>query len=120
MASHLERLDGSCAPACLNVMDMLGQRAAYLSRADTDEAARMWEIYVPERRQPVRRVQPAARGHHASMTMPRPSRQWHSAGFIWRLIICLCARKLQGWKWLASVVLVFGILIVPGDGGRGR
>lgn len=29
------------------------------------------------------------------------------------LAYAFAPEKLQGWKWLASVVLVFGILIVP-------
>lgn len=74
----------------------------------------MWEIYAYQNVDSLFGVFNAAAAIHASNDYASAVAAVAFCGFVAALIAYAFApEKLQGWKWLASVVLVFGILIVP-------
>lgn len=74
----------------------------------------MWEIYAYQNADSLFGVFNAAAAIHASNDYASAVAAVAFCGFVAALIAYAFApEKLQGWKWLASVVLVFGILIVP-------
>ncbi|MCU7370055.1 conjugal transfer protein TraG N-terminal domain-containing protein [Paucibacter sp. O1-1] len=74
----------------------------------------MWEIYAYQNADSLFGVFNAAAAIHASSDYASAVAAVAFCGFVAALIAYAFApEKLQGWKWLATVVLVFGILIVP-------
>lgn len=74
----------------------------------------MWEIYAYQNADSLYGVFNAAAAIHASSDYASAIAAVAFVGFVAALIAYAFApEKLQGWKWLATVVLVFGILIVP-------
>ncbi|WP_038213261.1 conjugal transfer protein TraG N-terminal domain-containing protein [Xenophilus azovorans] len=74
----------------------------------------MWEIYAYQNADSLFGVFNAAAAIHASGDYASAVAAVAFCGFVAALIAYAFApEKLQGWKWLASVVLVFGVLIVP-------
>ena len=74
----------------------------------------MWEIYAYQNADSLFGVFNAAAAIHASGDYASAIAAVAYCGFVAALIAYAFApEKLQGWKWLATVVLVFGILIVP-------
>ncbi|CAM3345796.1 conjugal transfer protein TraG N-terminal domain-containing protein [Paracidovorax anthurii] len=74
----------------------------------------MWEIYAYQNADSLFGVFNAAAAIHASSDYSAAVAAVAFCGFVAALIAYAFApEKLQGWKWLATVVLVFGILIVP-------
>ncbi|AEF88709.1 TraG domain-containing protein [Delftia sp. Cs1-4] len=74
----------------------------------------MWEIYAYQNSDSLYGVFNAAAAIHASGDYASAVAAVAFCGFVAALIAYAFApEKLQGWKWLASVVLIFGILIVP-------
>jgi conjugal transfer mating pair stabilization protein TraG len=74
----------------------------------------MWEIYAYQNADSLFGVFNAAAAIHASSDYASAVAAVAFCGFVAALIAYAFApEKLQGWKWLASVVLVFGVLIVP-------
>lgn len=74
----------------------------------------MWEIYAYQNADSLFGVFNAAAAIHASSDYAGALAAVAFCGFVAASIAYAFApEKLQGWKWLASVVLVFGLLIVP-------
>lgn len=74
----------------------------------------MWEIYAYQNADSLFGVFNAAAAIHASSDYASAIAAVAFCGFVAALIAYAFApEKLQGWKWLATVLLVFGILIVP-------
>jgi len=74
----------------------------------------VWEIYAYQNADSLFGVFNAAAAIHASGDYASAIAAVAFCGFVAALIAYAFApEKLQGWKWLGSVVLVFGILIVP-------
>jgi conjugal transfer mating pair stabilization protein TraG len=74
----------------------------------------MWEIYAYQNADSLYGVFNAAAAIHASDDYASAIAAVAFCGFVAALIAYAFApEKLQGWKWLASVVLVFGLLIMP-------
>lgn len=74
----------------------------------------MWEIYAYQNSASLFGVFNAAAAIHASGDYLSAVAAVAFCGFVAALIAYAFApEKLQGWKWLATVVLVFSILIVP-------
>lgn len=74
----------------------------------------MWEIYAYQNSASLFGVFNAAAAIHASGDYMAAVAAVAFCGFVAALIAYAFApEKLQGWKWLATVVLVFSILIVP-------
>jgi conjugal transfer mating pair stabilization protein TraG len=74
----------------------------------------MWEIYAYQNSDSLFGVFNAAAAIHASNDYLSAVAAVAFCGFVAALIAYAFApEKLQGWKWLGTVVLVFGILIVP-------
>ena len=74
----------------------------------------MWDIYAYQNADSLFGVFNAAAAIHASSDYAAALAAVAWFGFVAALIAYAFApEKLQGWKWLGSVVLVFGILIVP-------
>jgi len=74
----------------------------------------MWEIYAYQNADSLFGIFNAAAAIHASSDYAAALAAVAFCGFVAALIAYAFApEKLQGWKWLGTVVLVFGILIVP-------
>jgi conjugal transfer mating pair stabilization protein TraG len=74
----------------------------------------MWEIYAYQNADSLFGVFNAAAAIHASSDYAAAVAAVAFCGFVAAMVAYVFApEKLQGWKWLASVVLVFGLLIVP-------
>jgi conjugal transfer mating pair stabilization protein TraG len=74
----------------------------------------MWEIYAYQNSDSLFGVFNAAAAIHASNDYMSAVAAVAFCGFVAALIAYAFApERLQGWKWLGTVVLVFGILIVP-------
>lgn len=74
----------------------------------------MWEIYAYQNSASLFGVFNAAAAIHASGDYLSAVAAVAFCGFVAALIAYAFApEKLQGWKWLATVVLVFSLLIVP-------
>ncbi len=74
----------------------------------------MWEIYAYQNSDSLFGVFNAAAAIHASNDYRSAVAAVAFCGFVSALIAYAFApEKLQGWKWLGSVVLVFAVLIVP-------
>jgi len=74
----------------------------------------MWEIYAYQNSDSLFGVFNAAAAIHASNDYRAAVAAVAFCGFVAALIAYAFApEKLQGWKWLATVVLVFSVLIVP-------
>jgi conjugal transfer mating pair stabilization protein TraG len=74
----------------------------------------MWEIYAYQNSESLFGVFNAAAAIHASNNYLSALALVAFCGFVAALIAYAFApEKLQGWKWLATVVMVFAILIVP-------
>ena len=74
----------------------------------------MWEIYAYQNADSLFGVFNAAAAIHASSDYAAAAAAVAFCGFVAALIAYAFApEKLQGWKWLATVVLVFSVLIVP-------
>ncbi len=74
----------------------------------------MWEIYAYQNSESLFGIFNAAAAIHASSDYLAAVAAVAFCGFVAALIAYAFApEKLQGWKWLATVVLVFSILIVP-------
>jgi conjugal transfer mating pair stabilization protein TraG len=74
----------------------------------------MWEIYAYQNADSLFGIFNAAAAIHASSDYRSAVAAVAFCGFVAALIAYAFAPdKLQGWKWLATVVLVFSILIVP-------
>ena len=74
----------------------------------------MWEIYAYQNSDSLFGIFNAAAAIHASNDYMAAVAAVAFCGFVAALIAYAFApEKLQGWKWLATVVLVFSILIVP-------
>jgi conjugal transfer mating pair stabilization protein TraG len=74
----------------------------------------MWEIYAYQNADSLFGVFNAAAAIHASSDYASAVAAVAFCGFVAAMVAYVFApEKLQGWKWLASVVLVFGLLIVP-------
>ncbi|MDA0236318.1 MAG: conjugal transfer protein TraG N-terminal domain-containing protein, partial [Proteobacteria bacterium] len=74
----------------------------------------MWEIYAYQNADSLFGVFNAAAAIHASSDYAAAVAAVAFCGFVAALIAYAFApEKLQGWKWLATVVLVFSVLIVP-------
>lgn len=74
----------------------------------------MWEIYAYQNSASLFGVFNAAAAIHASGDYASAVAAVAFCGFVAALIAYAFApEKLQGWKWLATVVLVFSLLIVP-------
>jgi conjugal transfer mating pair stabilization protein TraG len=74
----------------------------------------MWEIYAYQNADSLFGVFNAAAAIHASSDYASAVAAVAFCGFVTALIAYAFApEKLQGWKWLGSVVLIFSILIVP-------
>ena len=74
----------------------------------------MWEVYAYQNSDSLFGVFNAAAAIHASNDYMAAVAAVAFCGFVAALIAYAFApEKLQGWKWLATVVLVFSVLIVP-------
>ena len=74
----------------------------------------MWEIYAYQNTDSLFGVFNAAAAIHASNDYAAALAAVAFCGFVAALIAYAFApEKLEGWKWLATVVLVFSLLIVP-------
>jgi conjugal transfer mating pair stabilization protein TraG len=74
----------------------------------------MWEIYAYQNSDSLFGVFNAAAAIHASNDYMSAVAAVAFCGFVASLIAYAFApEKLQGWKWLGTVVLVFSVLIVP-------
>ena len=74
----------------------------------------MWEIYAYQNSDSLFGIFNAAAAIHASSDYMSAVAAVAFCGFVAALIAYAFAPdKLQGWKWLATVLLVFSILIVP-------
>jgi conjugal transfer mating pair stabilization protein TraG len=74
----------------------------------------VWEIYAYQNSESLFGIFNAAAAIHASSDYLAAVAAVAFCGFVAALIAYAFApEKLQGWKWLATVVLVFSILIVP-------
>ena len=74
----------------------------------------MWEIYAYQNADSLFGVFNAAAAIHASNDYSAALAAVAFCGFVAALVAYAFApEKLQGWKWLATVVLVFSVLIVP-------
>jgi conjugal transfer mating pair stabilization protein TraG len=74
----------------------------------------MWEIYAYQNADSLFGIFNAAAAIHASNDYRAAVAAVAFCGFVAALIAYAFApEKLQGWKWLATVVLVFSVLIVP-------
>lgn len=74
----------------------------------------MWEIYAYQNTESLFGIFNAAAAIHASGDYTAALAAVGFLGFVAALLAYAFApEKLQGWKWLATVVLVFGILVVP-------
>ncbi len=74
----------------------------------------MWEIYAYQNSDSLFGIFNAAAAIHASSDYMAAVAAVAFCGFVAALIAYAFApEKLQGWKWLATVVLVFSVLIVP-------
>jgi conjugal transfer mating pair stabilization protein TraG len=74
----------------------------------------MWEIYAYQNSDSLFGIFNAAAAIHASNDYRAAVAAVAFCGFVAALIAYAFApEKLQGWKWLATVVLVFSVLIVP-------
>jgi conjugal transfer mating pair stabilization protein TraG len=74
----------------------------------------MWEIYAYQNADSLFGIFNAAAAIHASSDYAAALAAVAFCGFVAALVAYAFApEKLQGWKWLATVLLVFGILIVP-------
>lgn len=74
----------------------------------------MWEIYAYQNADSLFGVFNAAAAIHASGDYAAAVAAVAFCGFVAALIAYAFApEKLQGWKWLGTVVLVFSVLIVP-------
>jgi conjugal transfer mating pair stabilization protein TraG len=74
----------------------------------------MWEIYAYQNSDSLFGIFNAAAAIHASSDYAAAVAAVAFCGFVAALIAYAFAPdKLQGWKWLATVLLVFSILIVP-------
>ncbi len=74
----------------------------------------MWEIYAYQNADSLFGIFNATAAIHASSDYAAALAAVAFCGFVAALLAYAFApEKLQGWKWLATVVLVFGILIVP-------
>jgi conjugal transfer mating pair stabilization protein TraG len=74
----------------------------------------MWEIYAYQNSDSLFGIFNAAAAIHASSDYAAAVAAVAFCGFVAALIAYAFApEKLQGWKWLATVLLVFSILIVP-------
>lgn len=74
----------------------------------------MWEIYAYQNSDSLSGIFNAAAAIHASSDYAAAVAAVAFCGFIAALIAYAFApEKLQGWKWLATVLLVFSVLIVP-------
>jgi hypothetical protein len=82
----------------------------------------MWEIYAYQNADSLFGIFNAAATIHGSGDYMAAVAAVAFCGFIAALVAYAFApEKLQGWKWLATVLLVFSVLIVPrGDRGRRR
>ena len=74
----------------------------------------MWEIYAYQNADSLFGVFNACAAIHASGDYASAVAAVAFCGFVAALLAYAFApEKLQGWKWLASVTLVFALLIVP-------
>ncbi len=74
----------------------------------------MWEIYAYQNADSLFGVFNAAAAIHASSDYSAALAAVAFCGFVAALVAYAFApEKLQGWKWLGTVVLVFSVLIVP-------
>ncbi len=74
----------------------------------------MWEIYAYQNAESLFGIFNAAAAIHASNDYASALAAVGALGFMAALLAYAFApEKLQGWKWLATVVLVFGLLILP-------
>ena len=74
----------------------------------------MWEIYAYQNVDSLFGIFNAAAAIHASNDYRSVIAAVTACGFLAALFAYAFApEKLQGWKWLASVVLVFSVLVVP-------
>jgi len=74
----------------------------------------MWEIYAYQNAESLFGIFNAAAAIHASSDYAAALAAVAFCGFVAALFAYAFApEKLQGWKWLATVLLVFGVLIVP-------
>ena len=74
----------------------------------------MWEIYAYQNADSLFGIFNAAAAIHGSGDYMAAVAAVAFCGFIAALVAYAFApEKLQGWKWLGSVVLVFSVLIVP-------
>ncbi len=74
----------------------------------------MWEIYAYQNADSLFGIFNAAAAIHASSDYMAAVAAVAFCGFVAALIAYAFApEKLQGWKWLATVLLVFAVLIVP-------
>ena len=74
----------------------------------------MWEVYAYQNADSLFGIFNAAAAIHASSDYAAALAAVAFCGFVSALLAYAFApERLQGWKWLATVVLVFGILIVP-------
>jgi conjugal transfer mating pair stabilization protein TraG len=74
----------------------------------------MWEIYAYQNADSLFGVFNAAAAIHASSDYKAAVAAVAFCGFVAALVAYAFApEKLQGWKWLATVLLVFSVLIVP-------
>ena len=74
----------------------------------------MWEIYAYQNSDSLFGIFNAAAAIHASSDYMAAAAAVAFCGFAAALIAYAFApEKLQGWKWLATVLIVFSVLIVP-------
>ena len=74
----------------------------------------MWEIHAYQNADSLFGIFNAAAAIHASNDYMAAVAAVAFSGFVAALIAYAFApEKLQGWKWLATVLLVFAVLIVP-------
>jgi conjugal transfer mating pair stabilization protein TraG len=74
----------------------------------------MWEIYAYQNADSLFGIFNAAAAIHASGDYAAALAAVAFCGFVAALLAYAFApEKMQGWKWLATVLLVFGVLIVP-------
>ena len=74
----------------------------------------MWEVYAYQNSDSLFGIFNAAAAIHASSDYMAAVAAVAFCGFVAALIAYAFApEKLQGWKWLATVLLVFSVLIVP-------
>ena len=74
----------------------------------------MWEIYAYQNADSLFGIFNAAAAIHGSGNYSAALAAVAFCGFVAALLAYAFApEKLQGWKWLATVVLVFGVLVLP-------